>query len=1200
MGALVAAGSENGTSFAIINFTNLAAPTKVLVDPGFGSGCRVAIDGTRVAVGAVLSGHMRIVDASNPAAPVQQTVLPTILGGVGAIAIQGNFVALGEMTNTFQARIALIDVSNPAAPSLVATASTPLATGATPPAIGSLAFTGPMVVVASGSSDFECVQVNFVTSPPTVTPFNPVLAGPPSLDADASHIVVGDSTSGIVKVLDPISHAAIGGSVNTTLSAITSVATSGATALAAGQFDTRISRLAIAAATSSSLFDPGFGGPSTVGIDGSRGVAGEILGSRVKLIDVTASPPSILSTIDTTLASISTIDINESGATGASGPLVSAMPASLAFGPVLVGSMSSLTVAIKNTGGSPLHLSTIQSNDAAHFVVTSGGGLATVAAGGTHNVTVRFQPSAEMSYSQALTMSTDDPAHPSFSVALTGVGGRPHISVTPNDLDFGNVAVCLPGSLSVGIHNSGAVPLHVSSIASDSGLFTVPPSSLTVAANSTAMVSVTFRPTAVGPANATLTISSDDTANPSVVVTAHGNGTPTPPPSISIDRTVLHFGDVPTQFFIGLRVTISNTGPCQPLDVTLTTTTTSSADRLFLVTDSDPLDVPPGSTTVSGTIAHNGSERFVVVFAPLNPGAATGALTIASNDPAHPNTVIPLDGTGVVLAPTALELVLDRSGSMASPVAGGGTRMDALKTAVHVFADLLVAASGDELGAVEFDDAVSVMTPLGTYDGTQRVALETATDALTPRNFTSIGGGLQRAGTELAGSALGRKVILVFTDGLENTPPTIASAEPPLLAAGTEIYAIGLGEPQNISTVALSQLAASSNGHYFQTDDGLILRKNFVQVLADAFRHNMAADPVHDLPVGTWTELPVEITGCERRISFVLNHDDLAAAVDFEVVAPNGMVFGPNAPFTNRLVTHRSRPGYQYYQIACPPLDPGSGSVLGPPQIGTWTMRIRPRSAASASLRCVTNVMVESDLQLQVRVPSTSVSSPLVAQASILHEGMPVTDAHVVLRLTAPTRSLAAVSTPAVIHRALQADRHLLPLAKRSLIGSRTSTHQLKRLREGLYGTKLEPPKIDGVYRFEFHAKGRACGGTFERYAELSLFIGKRADPKRSQIETREESGGILSVRLTPKDAAGEALGPGYASLISAKPRGVSSVSRVVDYGDGSYGLLLQPSTVGKPPTGTLSIGDTALHLPPPAPPGRTRAKRGERQKRQE
>jgi hypothetical protein len=45
MGALVVAGSENQQTFAVIDFTNLASPTKVLVNPGLGSGCRVAMDG---------------------------------------------------------------------------------------------------------------------------------------------------------------------------------------------------------------------------------------------------------------------------------------------------------------------------------------------------------------------------------------------------------------------------------------------------------------------------------------------------------------------------------------------------------------------------------------------------------------------------------------------------------------------------------------------------------------------------------------------------------------------------------------------------------------------------------------------------------------------------------------------------------------------------------------------------------------------------------------------------------------------------------------------------------------------------------------------------------------------------------------------------------------------------------------------------
>jgi hypothetical protein len=173
-----------------------------------------------------------------------------------------------------------------------------------------------------------------------------------------------------------------------------------------------------------------------------------------------------------------------------------------------------------------------------------------------------------------------------------------------------------------------------------------------------------------------------------------------------------------------------------------------------------------------------------------------------------------------------------------------------LKAAVHIFADLVIPGQGDEMGSVQFDDAFDVLTPFGPLDAVKQTAIKNDSDTLTPRNFTCIGGGVQLGQAQVATGTTARKVILVFTDGLENRPPFIATVEPPILTGGTEVYAVALGQPQNVSTGALNELAASSNGRFFLTDDTLIIRKDFVQVLADAFRQNMAADAIFTITPG--------------------------------------------------------------------------------------------------------------------------------------------------------------------------------------------------------------------------------------------------------------------------------------------------------------------------------------------------------------
>jgi hypothetical protein len=453
---------------------------------------------------------------------------------------------------------------------------------------------------------------------------------------------------------------------------------------------------------------------------------------------------------------------------------------------------------------------------------------------------------------------------------------------------------------------------------------------------------------------------------------------------------------------------------------------------------------------------------------------------------------------------------------------------------------------------------------------------------------------LQLGQTELGGSTLTRKAILVFTDGIENTTPLIATVEPAILAAGTEIYAIGLGRPEDISADALGRLAASSNGRFFLSDDPLILRKNFVQVLADAFRQNMAADPVHQIGKRQVIEVPVWITRCERRISFVLGWDNPASQLALEVIAPDGTVFTPTAGSTNQLVRYGQQPTYRYYQIALPPIDPGSGSVIGPQQLGRWLMRIDGTGVAGQSERCTTSVLVESSLEMKSRVIAKDNTSPLELRVSLRANGKPISGAKVRVSVTAPTKPYAqrlkSIARPATIaglandvqgfglidravRLARQSGRALIPTKKRS--------YDLKG-KGGLYALKLPAPLIDGVYAIEINATGKACGGTFQRYASFATFVPRLPDPKQTTVTVTPVATTTTTLTIIPKDSTGTPLGPG---LDLAVKTAASTTSSVIDNRDGSYAVHLNWTGGRRPAKATITIGNIRLHAKIPARP---------------
>ena len=318
MPTVAVAASDNDFRFAVIDFTNRAGPTVKRVDPNWGGSCRVALNGSRCFVGNGLGGQVGLWDVTVPASPVYRATCPTALSGIGALAIQGDLVVVGEFVNTFKARVVLIDFSNPTSPSPMATVETPLASMPTfdptkpaPPAITSIAFTGTKQVVAAGSSNPEVVAIDFtnVAMPVVVTYQSGFVAV--CMDADASHVAVGDQVGGQIKIFDATTHTVVGGPVQTNLGGVTSLAMAYPTVLAGSVNSLQAVRVVFSGASGGvTPFTPLPGGGFTTAIAGTVGACGMLTGSKVALVDLGPTPPVPLGVADTGLPSVGTLALS--------------------------------------------------------------------------------------------------------------------------------------------------------------------------------------------------------------------------------------------------------------------------------------------------------------------------------------------------------------------------------------------------------------------------------------------------------------------------------------------------------------------------------------------------------------------------------------------------------------------------------------------------------------------------------------------------------------------------------------------------------------------------------------------------------------------------------------------------------------------------------------------------------------------------
>ncbi len=145
----------------------------------------------------------------------------------------------------------------------------------------------------------------------------------------------------------------------------------------------------------------------------------------VRFAPTAAGPASGTFTISSNDPNHPSVSLPVSGTgTTAAAPSITTSPTSLNFGSVTVGKPQSLTLAIGNSGNATLSVSSISSSNA---LFTPSGTSASVAAGATFNLSVQFAPTAAGAQTGTLTLTTNDPAHPSVTISLSGTG----VTATP-------------------------------------------------------------------------------------------------------------------------------------------------------------------------------------------------------------------------------------------------------------------------------------------------------------------------------------------------------------------------------------------------------------------------------------------------------------------------------------------------------------------------------------------------------------------------------------------------------------------------------------------------------------------------------------------------------------------------------------------------------------------------------------------------
>ena len=161
----------------------------------------------------------------------------------------------------------------------------------------------------------------------------------------------------------------------------------------------------------------------------------------------------------------------------------------------------------------------------------------TVPPGGSLVVDARFNANELFggTYEADIVLNTNDPLAPTFVVPATlDVTGAPNIEVALDGIDFGDAMIGYPDLVNEVVFNTGTDNLVLTAVSTDNPAFQVnvtPP--VNIGPTGQFLFDVRFSPSAVGPANATLTILSNDPDSPSLAIPLSGNGILAPTASVS-------------------------------------------------------------------------------------------------------------------------------------------------------------------------------------------------------------------------------------------------------------------------------------------------------------------------------------------------------------------------------------------------------------------------------------------------------------------------------------------------------------------------------------------------------------------------------------------------------------------------------------------------------------------------------------------
>jgi hypothetical protein len=303
-------------------------------------------------------------------------------------------------------------------------------------------------------------------------------------------------------------------------------------------------------------------------------------------------------------------------------------PLSISFGSIPVGTSSTQTVSLVNPGTGTVSISQAPVTGSSFGM----SGLAlplTLGPGQSGAFTVSFHPAGTGSASGSISVMSNA-SNAVSTVALSGTGVQPLISVVPGSVSFGTVTVGQTNSQTVTLSNPGSANLNITQAAGPGTGFGLSGLALplTLAPGKFATFTLSFTPTSGASSASSFTLVSNAPNSPTTIALS-GSGL-APLLQLTPSTTSLSFGSETLGASSSQSVTLANTG-----NSAVAISQVNVAGSGFSLNGSAPLVTLSAGQTAS----------FGVKFAPTVAGNVTGTASVISTATNSPLS-ISLSGSG--------------------------------------------------------------------------------------------------------------------------------------------------------------------------------------------------------------------------------------------------------------------------------------------------------------------------------------------------------------------------------------------------------------------------------------------------------------------------------------------------------------------------------------------------------------------------